>query len=423
MKRRKYLAAATAAAVLAGCAGGEETDDPTNETDNDEESTNETDDEEESTSETDEETEESTGADVETFDDFEDLDAWETVMGSLSADEERYYDGSQSALLEAATGDQQVRIVRELDSTEDFSGMRPGLAMTAETTVDPVIQLIDDDGNRIDFRQELDGGLPMTRCNFGVAEVDGDPDLSEVAEIQIALWTGTEYEGRLWVDDLHFVPTPETGKVMLQFDGGYETDYTSALPLLDEYGYPATSFITTGRLRGDEEHDGDRLVEDHVGELADAGWTIASHTAHGTILTDPGERDREAEVADAKEWLEDEGFEDGARFFSYPGGQYDVETYELVEEYHDVAFAGRYPAQGYAANPLLCSRVTDPGPDEARRALDLTAEFGGITSLCYYRLDGGSRSALEAALAHLSDLEEAGEVEVITPTEFEEYMA
>ncbi|WP_254524916.1 polysaccharide deacetylase family protein [Natrinema caseinilyticum] len=397
MKRRTYLSAAIATA-LAGCSSSEESG---NEGPNDEQ-----------------EGSDKNGESI-AFDDFENLEAWSAPLGTLSADESRTYAGSQSAKLESGS-DNQFRIVRELSEPTDLSGMRPSLAMSTEHEADVVVQLLDDDENRMVFRQQVHSGTPLVQTNFGVATVDGDPDLSAIREVQLLRWTGDDDKGAVWVDDLRFVSAPDTGKVMLQFDGGYESDYTHALPVLREHDYPAVSFITPSRIRDDERATGDHLLRGQLDELADAGWTIASHSMHGLDLTSLSGRDPEAEILDAKEWLEEEGFEDGAQYFAYPLGMYNGDTLELVSEHHDLAFAGLYPSQGIATNPHLCSRVSGPDAGAAKSMLDLTAEVGGITSLAFGRLDEGSRSTLAEVIGHLSELESAGDLEVIGPSDMVE---
>lgn len=351
-----------------------------------------------------------------TFDDFENPEEWNVAAGSASADDERAYEGSQSVRLTVTGGEGQARIVRELDEPIDCSEVSPGLAAESSHPTAPLIQLIDDDGNRIDYRASVAPDVEMLRASFGIAHVEGEPDLSEITEIQIAYIA--DESGELWIDDLHFVPRPTDGKVLLQFDGGYETNYTRALPVLEEYGYAATTFINTDRLREDEEAEGDRLTEDQLEELDDAGWTIGSNTANGRILTGLDDDEKEQQIRDAAEWLEDNGYD--AEYFSYPTGRYDQRSLELVEEHHDLGFAGRYPAQGYAATSSLCSRVVDPSPEAARTYLDMTAEIGGITSLCYHELGDGSYGSFESAMSHLNELESAGELEVIAPADVEE---
>ncbi|MFA9417741.1 polysaccharide deacetylase family protein [Natrinema sp. HArc-T2] len=390
MKRRTYLSAALVAA-LAGCSTSEESGDGPS----------------------------SDQPTTEQFDDFENVDAWDVPLGTLTADQERAYTGSQSARLESGS-DNQFRIVRKLDEPQDFTGVRPTMAMATEHEADIVIQLLDGDENRMIFRQRMHKDTPLVHNNFGVDSVDGEPDLTAITEVQIIRWTADDDKGSIWIDDLRFAPTPDVGKVMVHFDGGHESIYTHGFPILDEYGYPATSFIVPSRVREDESATGNHLLSDQITELSDAGWTIGSHSMHGQNLTTLSGRDPETEVSDAKAWLEDNGYEEGARYFSYPVGQYNGEVLEAVSENHSLAFAGRYPSQGAAMNPQLCSRVTGLSAEEARTALDLTAELGGITSLAFTRLDGSSQSELRETVSYLNELESAGELEVITPTEMEE---
>ncbi|ELY81415.1 polysaccharide deacetylase family protein [Natrinema gari] len=403
MDRRTYLGAA-AAVALAGCSSTEEAENETTEDGNAEDGTASDD-----------------GAEANAFDDFEDITEWDVPIGTLSADADRSYTGSQSARLESGDGDDQVRLVRELTTPRDLSGTRPALALATEEQADILVQLLNEDGDRIDFRQRIHTDTPLVQCNFGIDTIDGDPDLSAVNEVQIIRWTGEDDKGAVWVDDLRFVDAPETGQVMLQFDGGYETDYTRALPILEEYDFPAVSFLTTGRIREADSDEGEHLVRDQVTALADAGWTIGSHSAHGADLTDLSSgRDPETEVSDAVAWLEDAGFESGAQYFSYPYGRYNEATLEAVTAHHDLAFAGRYPSQGAAANPYLCSRVTAPDVEEARSILDLTAERGGITSLTFGELDDDTESTLAETVDYLAELESAGELEVILPSDVED---
>lgn len=414
MKRRTYLATAGALA-LAGCMSSEDSDDPTNSSDN---SSDETDPDTESEGDSVDEPEDP--EEDRTFDDFEDLSTWEVIMGSMSVEDGRSYEGSQSALLEASESDGQVRISRTFSEPIDCSDMTPGLAVATDMPVTPVIQLYDEDRGKAVYRQRLQGDIPFNRINFGLDYMQSDPDLSEIVEVHIVLWTGDEAEGRMWADDLHFVPCPEAGKVMLHFPGGYESHHETVLPMLEEYDYPATAFVPTARIRDSADHEGSKMTRDQLDDLADAGWTIASQSAHGNSLTSLEGRSQEDELASAREWLEDNGY-DGAGYLSYPSGSYDGETLDLAREYYDLAFVGDFAPQGYVTNPALCAQVSSPDADRARNVLDLTAEFGGISALSYYQLE--STGDFEAMLSHLSELVEAGELEVITPADLEnEYL-
>ncbi|MCU4742966.1 polysaccharide deacetylase family protein [Natronoglomus mannanivorans] len=424
MKRRAYLAMA-ASVGLAGCTAALETNEPDVDTTSENQtaevqSTGRSTSEESGEPESSDEPEEPDDpADTDhpeiagTFDDFEDLSRWTALEGSLSPADDAFL-GAQSALLESDEASNRVTISREFDSPLDLSEVVPGLAVTAEEMVTPTIRLFDAAGNRIDYRRAITGGLPFVRYNFGVRDVDGDPDLSAITELQVIQWTGEETV-RFRCDDLHFVPRPETGKVMIQFDDGFETDYTEGFPILEQYEYPAVTFVNPSRIGNDN-----RLDVKQAEALSDAGWAIGNHCNTHPHLSELKPAKQDAEIREGKEWLVDHGFEDGARYFAYPFGDFDATTIDLVAKHHDLGFAGGLPAQGYATNPQLCSRIGDPDAERACRALDLAAEMRGITTLFYHELEGQLLEDFETTIDHLHDLESAGELEVILPSDLEE---
>ena len=402
MNRRSYLAVA-GAVTFAGCSGTELTENT-------------------SVGSSDDEGVEPVAGPMEgeTFDDFGDLSAWSAEFGTLyGVDDREPYTGSQSALVVAGDADSQSRIVRELSPPVDLSWMSPGLAMATDGSSPPMIQLYDADGDRVDFRQMAGGNRSLVRTPFGIDAVEGEPDLGAVSEIRITQWVPEDESAQLLIDDLHFVSRPDPGRVLVAFEGGYENHYTEAFPLAEQYGYPATVFVPTERIPAEPDHDGDRMTEGQVADLARAGWTIGSYGARGLDLTDLSDRTPSQEIGAAVDWLADQGYGESARCFSYPRRRFDDEIIEIVADSHDLAFAGRYPAQGRVANPYLCSTVVNPNAEDGRRALDLTAEMGGITVLSYLGIDADVREALTETLAHLDELESAEELDVVAPAELE----
>lgn len=406
--------------------GDTESDDETaetNETDDESGEDNETDDEPNEDNETDGETVETDDEDGEaesggepvepgTFDNFSELSRWEVLEGSLEASDEAYA-GDRAARLESGVRENRVTIARAFDEPRDLRGVVPGIAVESEEMVVPTIQIVDASGDRIDYRRAIKGGLSFMRYNFGEEQVVGNPDLGRAAEIRITLWTGTGEERAFRCDDLHFTPRLETGTVMIQFDDTHDTDYTEGFRILEEYGYPATTFVNPDRVGEDGWLS---LVQ--LEELSAAGWTIGSHTYSHPNLAELDRKEQEAEIVGAADWLAERGFE-GLRYFAYPFGQYDEDTVEIVGETHELGFAGGYPVQGHAVNPALCSRIGDPGADRAIEVLERTAEMGGISFLFYHRLEEDSLEAFEATIERLADLESAGDLEVISPRDFE----
>ncbi len=432
MDRRSYLKnsllagslATGSVAALAGCADLSESEDTdTAEDDPDDSISDDESDDEEVEEEEESEDDPTDGELTGTFDDFEDLEPWSAFqdIGSIEESDEEVYEGSQSALLEP-DDEGQVRVRRSLDEPIDITNHAPGIAMAAETSSTVRIQLQDSDGDYVEFSQQVLDEMSTVRKNFGLTRVRGDPDLENIIVLQIINWIDEDADdGQLWVDDFYFAPKTETGKVMLQFHGGYEGHYSEAYPILEAYDMTGTTFLPTDRVRADQAVDGDRLTEDQVAELAESGWTIGSHSSQGTPLSDVDSPDGELEsdITEPIDWLEDEGYDEGARFFAFPGSEYNDASYELVQENYDLAFAGRAPAQGYAANPHLCSVTPSPDdPSEGRELLDWTADHGGITTIPFFALDDEEAvTTLEETVEYLDELVADGELEIITPAE------
>ncbi|APX97408.1 polysaccharide deacetylase family protein [Natronorubrum daqingense] len=393
MKRRAYLATA-AAVTVAGCSAltDSESDDSDDGNGDDNGSSDPVDEE--------------PGA----FDDFEDLDKWTVEEGSLSADEDRVYAGSQSARMESDGDGERVMIKREFDTPRDLSTEFPALAFASDHDVSPTIQLTDTDGDRLFLQCSVREAGPFAHRDLGVVDTDGDPDLSSIDHTKISVWAG-ERELSLWCDDYHFVERPETGAVMVQFPEAYDDVASEAAPLLAEYDVPGTVFVATDYV-GSEG----RLSQDDLEGLQDDGWTIASAGATGTNLTQHDEGGQEDELANAAEWLEDNGFDAG--YYSYGLNRYDESAVELAEEYSDVAFASSYTGHGHLSNPHLAPRTTNPDGDDVEQLLEWAADQRLIATLSYRNV-GDSVDEIEAALSAIDD----ADIDVITPADLEsEYL-
>ncbi|MDJ1432554.1 polysaccharide deacetylase family protein [Halostagnicola sp. A-GB9-2] len=352
-------------------------------------------------------------------DDFEDLSNWNEGAGSLSADGDRSLIGTQSARLEVGSSTSTGRVSKAFDEPIDVSNVVPGVAVTAESIVSPWIRLLDEDGNRIDYRRAVSGDIPFMRYNFGINELDDEFDETAVTEIQLQLWTPDETARTVWFDDLHFVPRPETGKVMIQFDDTHVTDHTEALPLLEDYGYEAVTFINPDYV-GRNGTDYPRLSESQLADLHDAGWCLSNHTVTHANLPDLDRDEQEVEIREGKEWLEERGYDEGARYFAYPFGDFDATTVKLVDEYHKIGFGGGHPVQGYTSNTALASRISEPGRERAELEFERTARMPGITSVFYHELEDELLTDFEDMLEVLHEYESAGEIDVILPQDLEQ---
>ena len=107
-------------------------------------------------------------------------------------------------------------------------------------------------------------------------------------------------------------------EVAITFDDGCETDLISAAPILREFGFGATFYITTGFL-GKPGY----LNHAQLRELAESGWEIGCHSMTHAYLTDLDDQGLHREIVEAKLQLE-QIVGRVVEHFSCPGGRYDL---------------------------------------------------------------------------------------------------
>lgn len=169
--------------------------------------------------------------------------------------------------------------------------------------------------------------------------------------------------------DLPRVVSNESNKkqVALTFDDGYENVYTNAVPILEEFDVPATTFINPSFI-GDANRNQildvhgytdppSRIIMDcpQLSELASSSLiTIGNHTAtHPDLSTLDKSKELKQEVIGAKESLEDK-FGITVNRFSYPYGRYSSDAIDMVSQSHDYAVGTRY---GLVASDTVSHRL------------------------------------------------------------------
>ncbi|MGA2321640.1 MAG: polysaccharide deacetylase family protein [Solirubrobacteraceae bacterium] len=129
---------------------------------------------------------------------------------------------------------------------------------------------------------------------------------------------------------------PQPGLAAVTFDDGMRNNHAVALPILNEYGIPATVYVTIGFIDGESPWigaGGDRAMmnESELRDLAAAGWELGAHTmTHADLSTLDYEACRK-EIEDSRDALERiAGVE--VQTFAYPFGRYGPAALAAVKD-------------------------------------------------------------------------------------------
>lgn len=110
----------------------------------------------------------------------------------------------------------------------------------------------------------------------------------------------------------------EPGTVVLTFDDGEVNFYTAAFPVLREFGFPATVFLTTGAIdNADKSIAAKYLTWDQVRELRKQSISFGSHTVNHLELSEVSQGELEFELRYSKQRIEAE-LDEPIDSFAYP---------------------------------------------------------------------------------------------------------
>jgi peptidoglycan/xylan/chitin deacetylase (PgdA/CDA1 family) len=276
--------------------------------------------------------------------------------------------------------------------------------MTASENTYPRIQLFDETGDELRLRAPVRGGLDYQPFNFGVERVVGEPDLSRIVEVRFnQAGSSTVWLGRVTFHE----PLPPT--VLITLEDQYLSNYSAVPPILQEYGYPATIYVNPGYVGAE-----DYFTSDQLQALERAGWDVCNYTIDHADLVKLDEAGQRQQIAGGRRWLILDDLETGADYFAYPYDHYDQTSLDMVDQWHRLGFAGGYPATGALPNRQLVPHSSVGGVAEARRMIDLTVRFGGVTCLYYTNFDDIGERGFRQSIEYLHRRAAAGDVTVAT---------
>jgi peptidoglycan/xylan/chitin deacetylase (PgdA/CDA1 family) len=176
-----------------------------------------------------------------------------------------------------------------------------------------------------------------------------------------------EHAQAVGLDELLKRPQLERICCAITFDGGYESVLEAALPVLRQFGFPATLYLPTDAIHAtvnlaSDDFPGlcpsDRMLTwRQVGTLAGSGISIGSQLLQHRDLTKLEPRQAFAELSGSKQTIE-ERVGSPCRDFSYPRGLYDWTAVDWVRAagYRTAVTRIHGPWSPYS-DPLLIPRM------------------------------------------------------------------
>jgi len=140
--------------------------------------------------------------------------------------------------------------------------------------------------------------------------------------------------------------------ILLTFDDGHQSDFKTVFPLLEEYGFKGTFFISLKNLKGDSS----RWAEYRA--MLEAGHSIEAHGVSHKYLNELSADDELKELLLSKSTIENRlGAE--VKAFSYPGGKYSKRTItNLTETGYRFGFTTNYGWNGLLQDTSVMNRFT-----------------------------------------------------------------
>lgn len=260
---------------------------------------------------------------------------------------------------------------------------------------------------------EFDGWL---RMDGGYTGKRGEPNLGNVQVLRVYVRPrgGTKGSIRFWLDDLRATQRGDRGKVIISFDDGVESQYTTACPLLKERGWAGVAGVIPDAL-----NVSGRLSMSQLRKMRDAGWDVSAHG--GTALPEMNGDERIDHLRSARTYLENRGFEDGAGYYFAPYNRMDLASIKDVREVYDASFI--HGAQPSAVPPTadhMVSRINGHDIEGVSEMLDLAAEYNQLIVTLVHGIGDTSNDLNDISKADFEKLLgeiEARNLDVVTVSE------
>lgn len=124
--------------------------------------------------------------------------------------------------------------------------------------------------------------------------------------------------------------------VVITFDDSYENNFTTAHPILQEFGYPYTIFISPGDI---DKRTGPVMSWQQIKQMSDDGVLVANHAMWHEHMARPEQGESEADwlkrmrqtILDAERRIKEETGQ-SHQWLAYPYGEFSAPLEQLVTE-------------------------------------------------------------------------------------------
>ena len=158
--------------------------------------------------------------------------------------------------------------------------------------------------------------------------------------------------------------------VILTFDDGYKSQYTTAKPILDKYGFKGTFYVVCNYA---QKIDTDRMNWTEIKELHQQGHDIGSHTMNHADLTQLPTYRVDYEIGTSKQCLIGNGINDVTSFaYPFAEGSTNTAIINTVAKY--------YPLARTADAPLMFLDCTGWNNDNDDGTDDISSTINSSTT-------------------------------------------
>ena len=284
------------------------------------------------------------------LDELDSESGWQFVNGSHLIDTDRYYSGNGSISVNCPAN---TNVILQRDIDVDFSDKIISIMVYCEnianvTACSLMLSVEDTSFSKMAYSSIVptaNNAVSKTWKKYTITPLDWKYQggatslyLNNIKKIRISIRTSANGDVTINFNRLRAVQKISSeGCVALLFDDGRYNIFKNAMPILDRYGYSATTYVIT-EFVGTTQSNAKFMTIEQLRILRDKGWTIGSHTTGHVHLSSLFGEDLEKALRDSHNWLLDNGFSEGSHHIAYPFGEFNAEVKEVTRKYYDTAY-------------------------------------------------------------------------------------